>query len=128
MNKREWLVSQGLAQGTRGRFSKEADRAWGEYQVGLTRAHIEEIKILLEPDYTTPEGVRDGFDLAEPVITNPVIRKEDLAYTVDKDGRLVAHGECGRCDDRINRCACKGGPWGLRYIDKTQRPYLVVSA
>lgn len=123
MNKREWLVSQGLAQGTRGRFSKEAEEAWAAYQ-----GDVEEIKILLEPDYTTPEGVRDGFDLAEPVITNPVIRKEDLAYTVDNDGRLVAHGECGKCNDRINRCACKGGPWGLRYIDKTQRPYLVVSA
>lgn len=131
LNKREWLVSQGLAQGTRGRFSSEAEAAWREHTGNLEEVPAGDMgtSVFPGPEPVDPNAhlPRDGFHLAKPVTTRPVIRKENLAYTIDDEGRMVAHGECGRCNDRINRCHCKNGPWGLRYIDKGQRPYLVIA-
>jgi hypothetical protein len=127
MNKREWLVSQGLAQGTRGRFSKEAEEAWRNH-LGETadQEDAAEIQSIAEPDNPYAHLPRDGFHLALPPITKPVIREQNLAYSIDDRGTIIAHGDCGKCHERINRCDC-GGPWSPKWIDPEQRPYLLIS-
>ena len=127
INKREWLASKGLANaGGRGRFSKEAEAAWKEHLGDTaTQVEVDEILSLLEPDNPYAHLPRDGFHLAEEPKNKPVIRKENLAYTIDDRGRIIAHGDCHGCRVRINRCDC-GGPWSPKYIDANQRPYLLV--
>lgn len=127
INKREWLASKGLANaGGRGRFSKEAEAAWKEH-LGetATQVEVDEILSLLEPDNPYAHLPRDGFHLAEEPIDKPVIRKENLAYTIDDRGTIIGHGACGKCHERINKCDC-GGPWSPKWLDATQRPYLLV--
>lgn len=122
MNKREWLVSQGLAQGTRGRFSAEADAAW-------TAHLIEQGDDELTPneDSEIPDLPRDGFHLAKlPPVYN-IIREFDSAYTVDDDGHLIGHTTCGDCKRHVRNCECADGPWGLSYITPRQKAYLVKS-
>jgi len=118
VNKRAWLVSQGLAQGDRGRFSKEAEAAWAAHQGDSGSNPVSD-----ESD--VPELPRDGFHLANLPVTYPEVRKERNAYTVDEGNHLIAHSNCGDCKRRINQCTCKGGPWGLSYITPRQRAYLV---
>lgn len=122
MNKREWLVSQGLAQGTRGRFSSEAEDAWTKHLIETSSGNIAVI------DGPTPlvDLPRDGFHLATVPTTHPVVRKENQAYTVDEQGHLIGHVGCGDCKRRVNQCVCKGGPWGLSFIQPRQRAYLFV--
>lgn len=129
MNKREWLASQGLAQaGSRGRFSKEAEAAWRDHQgVTADQEDSDVITSLIDADNPYAHLPRDGFHLAKEPESKPVIRKEDLAYSIDDRGTIIAHGDCHGCRERINRCDC-GGPWSPKYIDPTQRPYLLVSA
>lgn len=126
MNKREWLVSQGLAQGTRGRFSREAEAAWTAYHGSSEPptlsidddGNLELIKV-------EPELPRDGFHLAKVPGTYPVMREFDSAYTVDDAGHLIGHINCGDCKRHVRNCECAGGPWGLSYITPRQRAYLV---
>ena len=121
MNKREWLVSQGLAEGTRGRFSREAEAAWTAH---LIEQGNEE---LIPADAVEPELPRDGFHLATLPPVYDVIREFDSAYTVDEDGHLIGHTACGDCKRHIRNCECDGGPWGLSYITPRQKAYLVTA-
>jgi hypothetical protein len=120
MDKREWLASKGLAQaGSRGRFSREAEAAWANHQGPQD----------IEGQITIEEAIeaelpRDGFTLAKLPENKPVIRKEDLAYSISDRGTIIAHGQCGKCKERINKCDC-GGPWSPKWLDPTQRPYLL---
>lgn len=121
MNKREWLASQGLAEiGKRGRFSREAEAAWA--------AHVGQVEEVPAGDMGTsePELPRDGIVLAKLPEDLPVVRKEDQAYTIDSEGRMINHGNCGKCYQRINKCPCEGGPWGLKYIKPEQQAYIFV--
>jgi hypothetical protein len=120
MNKREWLVSKGLAQGTRGRFSTEAEAAWAEHLRDSGDAQT------VGDAPTEVDLPRDGFHLATLPTTYPEVRKENLAYSVDEGNHLIAHVACGDCKRRVNQCQCKGGPWGLSFVKPRQRAYLVV--
>jgi hypothetical protein len=121
MNKREWLVSQGLAQGTRGRFSRDAEAAW-------TAHLIEQGNDELVPvDSDVPDLPRDGFHLATlPPVYN-IVRESNSAYTVDEQGHLIGHSNCGDCKRQIRHCECSDGPWGLSYITPRQKAYLVTA-
>lgn len=118
MTKREWLVSQGLAQGTRGRFSREAELAWDAHMgnSGDTPA---------SPENTVPDLPRDGFNLAKLPQTYPRVRDENTAYTIDEAGHMIAHGNCGKCKRLVSQCACAEGVHGLSYIKPPQLAYLV---
>lgn len=119
MNKREWLVSQGLAQGTRGRFSAEAEAAW-------TAHLIEQGNDAIVPeDSEVPDLPRDGFHLATLPPVYKVIRESNSAYTVDEQGHLIGHSTCGDCKRQVRYCECADGPWGLSYIKPRQKAYLV---
>jgi hypothetical protein len=126
MNKREWLVSKGLAEGTRGRFSKEAEAAW----IAHLYEQGEEALIPSTPGSEAyeevPEALRDGFHYAKPVTVGrpKQIRKENSAYTVDEHGHLIGHDTCGSCKSRIMYCACPDGPAGLPYINVPQIAYV----
>jgi hypothetical protein len=121
MDKRAYLVSQGLAQGTRGRFSKEAEDAWTKHLIETSSGNVAVI------DGPTPivDLPRDGFHLATVPVEYPTVRKENMAYTVDEDGHLIGHTGCGGCKRNVSKCVCKGGPWGLSFIKPKQRAYLV---
>jgi hypothetical protein len=122
MNKREWLASQGLAEiGKRGRFSREAEAAWAAH----TNPTELETEIIIGEVEELP---RDGFTLAKVPVTKPIVREENLAYTIDDRGRMIAHINCGGCKENVNRCDCVGGPDGLRYIQPKQKAYLVKDA
>ena len=121
MNKRDWLVSQGLAQGTRGRFSREAEDAWNKHLVETSAGNVAVI------DGPTPlvDLPRDGFHLATVPVEYPVVREENSAYTIDEQGHMIGHRACGDCKRQVRFCACKGGPWGLSFVTPRQRAYLV---
>jgi hypothetical protein len=131
MNKREWLISQGLAKASRGKFSKEAELAWskhtGQPVVESPVRHSESL-IELDGPPATPETElpRDGFHLAKVPEVKPIIRQETEAYSIDAEGRIVAHGTCSNCSYQINRCDCVPGPSGPKYLPK-QTAYLVKS-
>jgi hypothetical protein len=120
MDKRAWLVSQGLAQGTRGRFSSEAEAAWTAHLIEQGNGEITP-----NEDSEIPDLPRDGFHLATlPPVYN-IIRESNSAYTVDEAGHLIGHTNCGDCKRQIRHCECDGGPWGLSYIQPRQKAYLV---
>lgn len=122
MNKREYLVSIGLAKGTRGKFSKDAEQAWEDYcNASETLSKIDDVA----PPRDEPELPRDGLALAKLPPVHKIVRKENMAYTIDEFGRMIGHGTCGTCLDRISVCTCPGGPDGLRYIRPVQKAYLV---
>jgi hypothetical protein len=122
MDKRAWLVSQGLAQGTRGRFSREAEDAWTKHLIETSSGNVAVI------DGPTPivDLPRDGFHLATVPVEYPIVRKEDSAYTIDEQGTMIGHTSCGDCKRQVNQCVCKGGPTGLSFIKPRQKAYLFV--
>jgi hypothetical protein len=121
MNKREWLVSQGLAEGTRGRFSREAEAAWTAHLIEQGNDE------LIPEDSEVPDLPRDGFHLATLPPVYKVIREQESAYTVDEAGHLIGHSTCGDCKRQVRNCECDGGPWGLSYITPRQKAYLVTA-
>jgi hypothetical protein len=119
MDKRAYLVSAGLAQGTRGRFSAEAEAAWTAHLIEQGNDEI------TPSDSEVPDLPRDGFHLATlPPVYN-IVREQESAYTVDEQGHLIGHSACGDCKRQIRNCECAGGPWGLSYIAPRQKAYLV---
>lgn len=121
MDKRAWLVSQGLAQGTRGRFSKEAEDAWTKHLIETSSGNV----AVLDGPTPLVDLPRDGFHLATVPVDHPNVRPEKTAWTIDGESHIIAHGSCGDCKRLIRQCACKGGPWGLRFIEPRQRAYLI---
>lgn len=134
MDKREYLVSIGLARPGRGRFSAEAESAWQTYQ--QSGVAIEVTVTPSEPvnpdsgyvDVELPFEEDRKPDVAYlPTLPTETVRKETLAYSITKEGYMVAHTECGTCHNSIAKCACQDGPDALGWVRKEveQKPYLV---
>lgn len=130
MDKREYLISIGLAKAGRGRFSAEAEAAWKSYieNHGVTPSEpvnpdsgYEDVELPFEEEERKP-------DVAYlPELPSETVRKETLAYSITKEGYMVAHDKCGTCHNLISRCACATGPDALGWVRKEveQKPYLV---
>jgi hypothetical protein len=128
MDKREYLISVGLAKPGRGRFSAEAEAAWQTY-LGDAAAVWVEPSEPVNPD-SGYEDVPLPFEDEKPSVAflpdlpRVQVRKENLAYTID-NGVMIGHKNCGSCNNLIQYCACPEGPGKVRWVKEEQKPYLV---
>ena len=105
MNKREYLVSKGLAKPGRGRFSREALAA-------LRQAELDGIEFD-DGQPRVPEAHAEAAEqptVYEPVVTAKVrdIGESNLfGYT--KEGWKVGFVTCRRCHMHANYCNCSQG-------------------
>lgn len=95
MNKREWLISRGLAKPGRGRLSKEAHDALAEAE----RNGVE---------FDEGQAVEEWKPAPTvPYTKTRLIRRHLIGYT--EEGWEVGFDTCRRCALYVNYCNCKEG-------------------
>jgi hypothetical protein len=134
MNKREYLISVGLAKPGRGRFSAEAEAAWASLDHDWAEtipsepvnpdSGYEDVELPFEEVPAGDMGTSEPEVEYAPELPRTPLRKETLAYTID-DGVMIAHLNCGSCNNLIAYCACADGPGKVRWVKEEQKPYLV---
>jgi hypothetical protein len=107
-SKREYLISKGLAQPGRGRFSREAtaelERA---RQAGVVFSDERAGSAQADPESSVP--LPAGWTPPAPVKNYPVLRdlKSMIGYTAE--GARVESGICFKCGMHVSRCPCRSG-------------------
>ena len=120
MDKREWLISKGLAKPGRGRFSREALAALAESGLtfdSVTGINTDGIEYKLEPE-APPPSVAMAPDINVP----PIERDELTRKGLDDAGHVIEYSTCSRCHSSIIYCHCPNGPKAPRYVVKALDP------
>jgi len=120
MDKREWLISKGLAKPGRGRFSREALAALeasGLTFDSVTGINTDGIEYKLEPE-APPPSVAMAPDINVP----PIERDELTRKGLDDAGHVIEYSTCSRCHSSIIYCHCPNGPKAPRYVVKALDP------
>lgn len=100
-NKRDYLVSKGLAKPGRGRFSREAVAA-------LERARQQ--GVVFEGEVRVDSGEPESaLPPAAVVRDDPIVRDIKTVTGYTQEGAKVQSGICFRCSKFVGRCACKLG-------------------
>jgi hypothetical protein len=116
LNKREWLVSQGLAQPGRGRFSREALAALEASGLKFdTTSSITGDTIEFKQE---PEAPPATVSMAPPINVPPIERDEYTRKGLDDKGHVIEWATCHRCNSHIMYCHCPNGPKAPRYVVK----------
>lgn len=97
--KREYLISKGLAQPGRGRFSREAVAA-------LERARQDGVTF---DDEGVGSGNPEPAPRPRPKVNDPVLRDIQHVTGYTEEGYKVQSGVCFKCSRHVSRCACRAG-------------------
>jgi len=115
LNKREWLVSQGLAQPGRGRFSREALAALADSGITFDTSPAQSDTIEFKQE---PEAPPATVSMAPPINVPPIERDEYTRKGLDDKGHVIEWATCHRCNSHIMYCHCPNGPKAPRYVVK----------